>query len=161
VGCRFKRSKGEKVKEVAMSLRFVVHEHDASHLHYDFRLEMEGVLRSWAIPKGPSMNPSEKRLAVLVEDHPLEYLDFEGVIPEGEYGAGTVAIWDHGTYILLEKKEGKIVFFLEGEKLRGNFSLIRLGGGRKRNEWLLIKHKDEYAQLGWKLKTSLARCRKN
>jgi bifunctional non-homologous end joining protein LigD len=144
-----------------MSPRFVVHEHDASHLHHDFRLEMEGVLRSWAIPKGPSMDPSDKRLAVLVEDHPLEYADFEGTIPEGEYGAGRVAIWDRGAYSLLEKKEDKIVFFLEGKKLRGNFTLIQLRRSRKGNEWLLIKQKDGYAQPGWKLKTSLARCRKN
>jgi bifunctional non-homologous end joining protein LigD len=138
-----------------MSLRFVVHEHDASHHHYDFRLEMEGVLRSWAIPKGPSMDPSDKRLAVLVEDHPLEYADFEGTIPEGEYGAGRVAIWDRGTYSLLEKKGDKIIFFLEGEKLRGNFTLIRLRRGQKGNEWLLIKQKDEYARTGWKLERSL------
>jgi bifunctional non-homologous end joining protein LigD len=144
-----------------MSPSFVVHEHDASHLHYDFRLEMEGVLRSWAIPKGPSMDPSDKRLAVLVEDHPLEYADFEGLIPEGEYGAGRVAIWDRGSYFLLEKKEDKIIFSLEGKKLRGNFTLVRLRGGRKGNEWLLIKQKDQYAQPGWKLKTSLPGRRKN
>jgi len=138
-----------------LSPRFVVHEHDAAHLHYDFRLEMEGALRSWAIPKGPSMNPSEKRLAVLVEDHPLEYIDFQGIIPAGQYGAGTVGIWDRGTYVLLEKKKDKITFFLEGEKLRGNFTLVQLRGRGRGNEWLLIKQKDEYARPGWKLETSL------
>ncbi|MCX5908862.1 MAG: 3'-phosphoesterase [Deltaproteobacteria bacterium] len=128
-----------------MSLRFVVHEHHASHLHYDFRLEMEGVLRSWAIPKGPSMDPADKRLAVAVDDHPLDYIDFEGTIPEGEYGAGVVKIWDSGTYQLLEEKKEKIVFSLEGKKLKGNFALIRLKKGAKGNEWLLIKERDEYA----------------
>jgi len=144
-----------------MSLRFVVHEHDASHLHYDFRLEMGEVLHAWAIPKGPSMDPSEKRLAVQVEDHPLDYIDFEGTIPEGEYGAGRVAIWDHGTYTLLEKKEDEIKFSLEGKKLRGSFVLVKLKRSKKGNEWLLIKHKDEYDQPGWKLKTSLPRHREN
>ncbi len=136
-----------------MSLRFVVHEHDASRLHYDFRLEMGGVLRSWAIPKGPSMDASEKRLAILVEDHPLEYIDFEGIIPEGMYGAGAVAVWDNGSYDIIEEKRDKISFFLRGKRLEGNFSLVRLKG--KEKEWLLIKQKDEYAQSGWKLKTSL------
>lgn len=136
-----------------MSPRFVVHEHEASRLHYDFRLEMDGVLRSWAIPKGPSMDASEKRLAILVEDHPLEYIDFEGIIPAGMYGAGAVVVWDNGTYDILEKKNDKISFFLKGKKLKGNFSLVHLKG--KEKEWLLIKQKDEYAQSGWKLKTSL------
>jgi bifunctional non-homologous end joining protein LigD len=133
-----------------MNPRFVVHEHDASHLHYDFRLEMDGVLRSWAIPKGPSLNPSEKRLAVAVEDHPLEYIDFEGIIPAGQYGAGTVGIWDEGTYVLLEKKDDKIRFFLEGKKLKGTFTLVRLRRSPKGNEWLLMKQKDEYARPTWK-----------
>jgi len=134
-----------------MNPRFVVHEHHASHLHYDFRLEMEGVLRSWAIPKGPSMDPSQKRLAVQVEDHPLEYIDFEGTIPEGEYGAGTVGIWDQGTYTLQEEKGDEIKFFLEGKKLHGSYVLVKLKRSKKGNEWLLIKHKDEYARPGWKL----------
>ena len=141
--------------------RFIVHEHHATHLHWDFRLEHDGVLKSWAVPKGPSMNHADKRLAIQVEDHSLEYGNFEGTIPEGEYGAGRVAIWDHGTYTLLEKKEDEIKFSLEGKKLRGSFVLVKLKRSKKGNEWLLIKHKDEYAQPGWKLKTSLPRRRKN
>ena len=138
-----------------MSSRFVVHEHDSSHLHYDFRLELEGVLRSWVIPKGPSMNPSEKRLALLVQDHPLDYIDFEGVIPQGHYGAGAVVIWDKGSYELLDLETGRITFVLKGEKLRGAFTLMRLKGRGKGNEWLLIKRKDEYALPNWKLDTGL------
>jgi len=125
-----------------LNTRFVVQQHHASHLHFDFRLEMEGVLRSWAVPKGPSMDPTEKRLAVEVEDHPLEYIDFEGTIPEGEYGAGRVLIWDRGTYRLLERRNDKIIFFLEGEKLRGNFALVRLKRSKTGRDWLLIKQKD-------------------
>ena len=136
-----------------MSPRFVVHEHEATHLHYDFRIEMHGVLRSWAIPKGPSMDDSQKRLAVLVDDHPLEYIDFEGIIPEGRYGAGPVVVWDNGTYDLLEEKTDKISFILKGKKLKGNFTLVRMKG--KEKEWLLIKQKDKYSQTGWKLMTSL------
>ena len=141
-----------------MSPRFVVHEHDASRLHYDFRLEMDGVLRSWAIPKGPSMDAAERRLAILVEDHPLEYIDFEGIIPEGMYGAGAVVVWDSGGYELLEEKKDKIVFLLKGKKLKENFALVRLKG--KEKEWLLIKQRDEYARTGWKLETSLTPERK-
>ena len=140
-----------------MANRFVVHEHDASRLHYDFRLEMEGVLRSWAIPKGPSMDPSEKRLAILVEDHPLEYFDFEGIIPEGTYGAGPVVVWDSGTFELIEKNENVINFFLKGKKLIGGYSLVRFRGKGKENQWLLIKGKDQYAESGWKLQTSLTK----
>jgi bifunctional non-homologous end joining protein LigD len=134
-----------------MSPRFVVHEHHASRLHFDFRLEMKGVLRSWAVPKGPSMDPGEKRLAVEVEDHPLEYGDFEGIIPEGEYGAGRVVIWDGGTYGLLEQTGEKIVFSMEGNKLRGNFALVRLRKSKTGKDWLLIKQKDNHALPGWKL----------
>ena len=121
---------------------FVIQKHKASTLHYDFRLEVQGVLRSWAVPKGPSTNPKDKRLAVPTEDHPLEYADFEGVIPEGEYGAGTVLVWDTGTYRNLKKKEGEEVpmekclkqgqveIWLEGRKLKGGYALIRTGRGK-------------------------------
>ena len=130
--------------------RFVVQKHNASRLHYDFRLEADGVLASWAVPRGPSMNPADKRLAVRTEDHPLEYADFEGVIPAGQYGAGTVILWDRGTYDLVEDvpitqqlARGKIAVVLKGKKLRGGFALVRtkLGGGRREN-WLLIKQRD-------------------
>jgi len=124
-----------------MSNRFVVHEHHASRLHYDFRLEMEGVLKSWAIPKGPPSNPTEKRLAVQVEDHPRDYIDFEGTIPDGQYGAGQVLIWDRGTYELLEKRPDRISFSLNGQKLKGDFTLLRLKKGKKGNEWLFLRHK--------------------
>jgi bifunctional non-homologous end joining protein LigD len=140
-------------------LRFVVQQHAASHLHYDFRLEMKGVLKSWAIPKGPSMNPADKRLAMQVEDHPLDYKDFEGIIPEGNYGAGTVIVWDQGTYEPLEEtatpakaeklllqglKKGSLKIRLHGEKLKGEFALVHIHG-RGDNAWLLLKHRDRYA----------------
>ncbi|WPQ61082.1 non-homologous end-joining DNA ligase [Chitinophaga sancti] len=140
-------------------LHFVIQKHDASHLHYDFRLEMKGVLKSWAVPKGPSMDPKVKRLAMMVEDHPYDYKDFEGVIPAGNYGAGTVIVWDEGTYVPqisgLNKKgwekellhaieNGKLHFILEGEKLKGEFALVKTHG-RGENSWLLMKIKDEYA----------------
>src|SRR6266571_7062588 len=127
---------------------FVVHMHAARRLHFDLRLEMEGVLRSWAVPKGPSYDTAEKRLAVHVEDHPLEYGDFEGLIPEGNYGAGAVIVWDRGRWVPLEDpyegmKQGKLLFELHGYKLKGKWTLVKLKKGEK--EWLLIKEKDGYA----------------
>jgi bifunctional non-homologous end joining protein LigD len=147
---------GKNVK--GHSLTFVVQRHDASHLHYDFRLEMEGVLKSWAVPKGPSMKAGEKRLAVMVEDHPLPYGKFYGEIPKGNYGAGTVDIWDNGTYTPMEKiektkaektllaglKKGDLKFILKGKHLNGAFALVRINDGTEKN-WLLIKKKDAFA----------------
>jgi bifunctional non-homologous end joining protein LigD len=135
---------------------FVIQKHQASHLHYDFRLEMEGVLKSWAIPKGPSYDPRVKRLAMMTEDHPYDYGSFEGVIPEGNYGAGNVIIWDTGTWEFIEPgddpvkalKSGKLTFRLYGKKMFGEWALVKIHGrGRSErgNEWLLIKHRDEYA----------------
>ena len=154
------------------SLLFVVQKHAASHLHYDFRLEMDGVLKSWAIPKGPSLDPADKRLAMQVEDHPFDYKDFEGIIPQGNYGAGTVMVWDTGTYepleeikgaggskelktvtgtkaaqnkvLLKELTSGSLKFRLNGKKLKGEFALVQTKG-RGDNSWLLIKHRDKYA----------------
>ena len=135
---------------------FVIQKHAARSLHYDFRLELHGVLKSWAVPKGLSTDPSEKRLAVEVEDHPLEYADFEGVIAEGQYGAGAVIVWDRGTYRNLSRHDGEEVpladalarghasVWLEGEKLRGGFALQRMRGGDK-PQWLVIKRRDEGA----------------
>lgn len=148
---------GRKLHQ-ARQLRFVVQRHDASHLHYDFRLEMEGVLKSWAVPKGPSLNPKDRRLAMHVEDHPYEYKDFAGLIPAGNYGAGQVEIWDEGTISAYEKEEGQtdeeallaglaageLKFVMHGHKLQGAFGLVRMKG-KKGSEWLLFKKKDEYA----------------
>lgn len=117
--------------------RFVVQKHQATHLHYDFRLEMDGVLKSWALPKGPPTSFGVRRLAVRVEDHDLDYIDFEGTIPEGEYGAGTVEIWDKGTYALKNRTEKKIEFTLHGTKLNGDYVLINF----KKNNWLLFRKK--------------------
>jgi bifunctional non-homologous end joining protein LigD len=140
-------------------LKFVIQKHDASHLHYDFRLEMDGVLKSWAVPKGPSTDPKTKRLAMMVEDHPFDYRNFEGIIPEGEYGGGTVIVWDEGTYEPIEEIEGKkeqekhllkqlksgsLKIKLHGEKLEGEFALVKTHGMGD-NAWLLIKHNDEFA----------------
>lgn len=138
-------------------LRFVIQRHHASRLHYDFRLELNGILKSWAVPKGISLNPKDKRLAVLVEDHPISYKDFEGIIPKGNYGAGRVDIWDNGTYLPINDKgevikestfrkhlsEGSIKFRLKGKLAKGEFALVRMKGDD--NNWLLIKHKDKYA----------------
>jgi DNA ligase D-like protein (predicted 3'-phosphoesterase) len=117
---------------------YVIQKHDATHLHYDLRLEMDGVLKSWAIPKEPPVSPNVKRLAVQVEDHPIEYADFEGTIPEGEYGAGTVEIWDRGTYNLLDQKESKLIVNINGNKLRGVYVLVRFKDGKN---WLFFKKK--------------------
>jgi bifunctional non-homologous end joining protein LigD len=143
-------------------LRFVVQKHDASQLHYDFRLEIDGVLKSWSIPKGPSLNPSERRLAMQTEDHPIAYAAFEGTIPEGEYGGGDVIIWDQGVYVPQDKAlnpipageadaaasamvaAGDLKFELDGQKLHGSWALVKMRG-RQENAWLLIKHNDEFA----------------
>lgn len=135
--------------------KFVVHEHHATHLHYDFRLEMEGALKSWAVPRGPSMDPSQKRLAVRVEDHELGYGSFEGIIPEGEYGSGEVVIWDKGTFKLWEGslEDGKLELELKGKKLKGTFALVKMSGRAK--DWLLIKKKDDYAEPDFRIKPAL------
>jgi bifunctional non-homologous end joining protein LigD len=148
-------------KGTGKELRFVIQKHDATHLHYDFRLEMEGVLKSWAIPKGPSTDPEIKRLAMMVEDHPYDYRNFEGIIPEEQYGGGTVIIWDEGTYmpfeadsddlqkqekqLLQQLKAGKLKFVLKGKKLKGTYALVK-AYGRGDNGWLLMKLRDKYAQ---------------
>ena len=131
-------------------LGFVVQKHRASALHYDFRLEAGGTLRSWAVPKGPSLDPKQRRLAMEVEDHPLEYASFEGTIPEGEYGGGTVMVWDEGAWAPIEDVDpakaldsGEIRFVLDGKKLKGSWTLVRWTGDRK---WLLMKRRDEYAK---------------
>lgn len=138
---------------------FVIQMHDATTLHYDFRLEADGVLKSWAVPKGPSVNPKERRLAVPTEDHPIGYADFEGVIPAGSYGAGTVLVWDRGTYQNLTRQDGReirvaealgrghVSVWLEGEKLRGGYALTRFRAG-KGEAWLLVKMDDAEADPG-------------
>jgi bifunctional non-homologous end joining protein LigD len=141
---------------------FVVQKHQATSLHYDFRLEIGGALVSWAVPKGPSLNPADKRLAIQTEDHPIEYANFEGVIPEGQYGAGPVMVWDKGTYqtdpggsAAEQLSQGELKFTLHGEKLQGGFVLIRRGltsvGVRGQRSWLLIKRRDEYADRSWNI----------
>src|SRR5690606_15971515 len=135
-------------------LQFVVQRHQARRLHYDLRLEMEGVLKSWAIPKGPSLNPRDKRLSIHTEDHPMDYLDFEGVIPKGNYGAGKMTIWDKGVYQAAEGSQGNLMEQLEkgnlkleffGKKLKGVFALVHTQRGDKKNQWLFIKKEDEFS----------------
>src|SRR6266567_5463313 len=135
---------------------FVIQKHDASHLHYDFRLEIGGTLKSWAVPKGPSLDPSVKHFAAHVEDHPVSYGDFEGNIPKGSYGGGSVMLWDRGTFELIGEEtaaeqiaRGDLKFRLHGEKLNGGWALVRMKGKGKGNEWLIIKKKDEAAEPGW------------
>ena len=141
-----------------MRKRFVIHEHHASRLHFDLRLEIAGVLKSWAVPKGPSLDPADKRLAVAVPDHALSYINFEGSISEGSYGAGEVRVWDSGKYETDSDPEkqlgqGKLVFTFFGKKLRGEFALVRMA--KQEKNWLLIKAQDQFADPGWKLKTVL------
>jgi len=145
---------GSAEKKGNGSLIYAVQKHMASHLHYDFRLEWRGVLLSWAVPKGPSLDPAVKRLAMQTEDHPVEYSDFEGVIPAGQYGAGTVMLWDRGTWqpesadVDASLQEGEIKFTIHGTKLQGSWVLVRTRGFGKnplRSAWLLIKHRDQYA----------------
>ena len=150
-----------KAKSSKDSLRFVIQKHDASQLHYDFRLEMAGVLKSWAVPKGPSLNPENKRLAMMVEDHPYDYRNFEGIIPAGNYGGGTVIVWDEGTYEPMEaeglsKKEqeklllkqlaiGDLKLQVHGKKIKGTFALFQLKKAENGNAWLLVKKKDDFS----------------
>jgi bifunctional non-homologous end joining protein LigD len=149
-------------------LRFVVQEHGSKRHHYDFRLEIGGVLRSWAVPKGPSMDPADKRLAVMVPDHPLEYIDFEAVIPAGQYGAGPVVVWDSGAFVPLDTEnperslaDGKLSFELKGKKLKGAFALAHMRGLPKSTgkEWLLMKKKDSHAKEGYEIETALTPAR--
>jgi bifunctional non-homologous end joining protein LigD len=146
---------GDKSKKKTKLPIFVIQKHDATRLHYDFRLEMEGVLKSWAVPKGPSYDPSVRRLAMMTEDHPYDYASFEGVIPADNYGAGNVIIWDQGTWELIEPgndpvkavASGKLTFRLNGKKMFGEWALVKIKGRStgKDNEWLLLKHRDAYA----------------
>ena len=153
--------KGTRGKQPA--LRFVVQEHHATRLHFDFRLEMEGVLKSWAVPKGPTLDPSIRRLAMMVEDHPVDYQYFSGKIPDGNYGAGEVRIWDHGTYEIIGEgtgieqiKAGKVTIIMHGKILKGEFHLIHTPRDGAENSWLLFKHQDEFAKPGWELEQQLA-----
>lgn len=145
-----KRAEGDNI--------FVIQKHDATNLHYDFRLEIDGTLKSWSVPKGPSTNPTIKRMAIPTEDHPMEYANFEGTIPKGQYGGGTVMVWDKGTFKNLKKdgdgkavslsdsyKMGSLEFSLQGEKLQGSYALVKMKGGKMSGNWLLMKTEDEFA----------------
>ncbi len=159
-----------KTKKSKDKLIFVIQRHAASRLHYDFRLEMDGVLKSWAVPKGPSLDPKDKRLAMMVEDHPYDYKDFEGNIPEGNYGAGQVEVWDSGTYepldnnsklsdekeLLKELHAGSLKFILHGKKLKGEFALVKMKNTEE-NSWLLIKHKDDFAESDYDAEENTAK----
>ncbi|MFC3159552.1 bifunctional non-homologous end joining protein LigD [Chryseobacterium arachidis] len=161
------KGKSKKSKD---KLIFVIQRHAASRLHYDFRLEMDGVLKSWAVPKGPSLDPKDKRLAMMVEDHPYDYKDFEGNIPEGNYGAGQVEIWDSGTYepldkdsklsdekeLLKELHAGSLKFILHGKKLKGEFALVKMKNTEE-NSWLLIKHKDDFVENNYDAEENTAK----
>lgn len=146
--------RGRVLKRKSQDLMYVIQKHRASHMHYDFRLELNAVLLSWAVPKGPSLDPAHKRLAMHVEDHPIEYGDFEGTIPPKQYGAGTVLLWDRGAWIPKGDpeagyKKGRLKFELQGEKLEGGWMLVRSHGGKYDDKaWFLIKEKDEYARPG-------------
>ena len=153
---------GEKAVRKAKALAFVIQKHEASHLHFDLRLEVDGVMKSWAVPKGPNVDPSVKRLAMEVEDHPIAYNSFEGTIPRGEYGGGTVMLWDRGTYSPDEMNAGetenqaagraltagKLAFTFHGARLKGSYALVRTRREETRAQWLLIKHKDKFAKEG-------------
>ena len=132
---------GEVKKSKKLSRIYVIQKHQATHLHYDLRLEMDGVLKSWAIPKEPPMQPNLKRLAVKTEDHPIEYAEFKGKIPEGAYGAGKVEIWDKGTFIPIEIDDSKIIFSIKGKKLKGDYCLIKLRPKTDPKNWLFFKKK--------------------
>ncbi|MCU1232378.1 MAG: putative ATP-dependent ligase protein [Candidatus Solibacter sp.] len=137
----------------AKKLSYLIQKHDATRLHYDFRLELDGVLLSWAVTRGPSLNPADKRLAVRTEDHPLAYGSFEGTIPKGEYGGGTVMLWDRGWWEPVGDPheglaKGHLSMILHGERLKGKWELVRMKGEGKRENWLLIKGRDEYAESG-------------
>jgi bifunctional non-homologous end joining protein LigD len=147
---------GAKGRDTIVSHSYLIQKHAATRLHYDFRLELDGVLKSWAVTRGPSLNPADKRLAVHVEDHPLDYGSFEGTIPRGQYGGGTVMLWDEGTWEAIgnpnrDYARGNLTFTLEGKRLKGRWHLVRLRSKRpgdgKRDNWLLIKGKDEHADV--------------
>jgi bifunctional non-homologous end joining protein LigD len=156
-GVAARKKAGTAVKKRVPKLQFVVQKHAASHLHFDFRLELDGVMKSWAVPKGPSYDPKVRRLAMEVEDHPIEYNTFEGTIPQGEYGGGTVMLWDRGTYEAEDGggieslregyARGDLKFVLHGKRLKGGWVLVRMQRPG-RPQWLLIKHRDEFARSG-------------